>query len=447
MLSIESGVLVQVLIGFGVILILIFLLTWIMKKLNLVSARIARQGEDPRLSIKEVIAVDHKRRLLLVRRDNVEHLLMIGGEADLVVEQGIPAPMSLPHVAAAHGKAATIAQPPIAAAPAAQPHHPAQMPAAAVPQPAQQDLPQPPIQPRMAPPRPLSGQPYSPATAHPSGQAPIQSPAAPQMAPSYGNQPTSSAARPHDAPPPYAPAASYTRPTPPHSAMPPKGPKLHQPQRSEAYGRDPQASPTSQPADSRQAPRYGRPAAPMTPQPVEQAPTQSEEAGTGRIRPQVAPEASSQPRPASEPSAANTADQPAPSRREPQTPALKDAPSPDTVPSEHPSPVAKHTGPAQPTSGADMDESKPSAPGSDEVKAPETEKPSAESSSKETASEQKPVADQQADQDPIPSEAANRPHPARSERPAHGLRPLAESASYDDEINRLLNELSSEIKK
>jgi len=94
-----------------------------------------------------------------------------------------------------------------------------------------------------------------------------------------------------------------------------------------------------------------------------------------------------------------------------------------------------------------MDESKPSAPGSDEVKAPETEKPSAESYSKETASEQKPVADEQGDQDPIPSEAANRPHPARSERPAHGLRPLAESASYDDEINRLLNELSSEIKK
>ena len=106
MLSIESGVLVQVLIGFGVILILIFLLTWIMKKLNLVSARIARQGEDPRLSIKEVIAVDHKRRLLLVQRDHVEHLLLIGGESDLLVETSHPHPAD-PEAAIPRSDAAT----------------------------------------------------------------------------------------------------------------------------------------------------------------------------------------------------------------------------------------------------------------------------------------------------------------------------------------------------
>src|SRR5581483_1340423 len=33
--------------------------------------------------------VDGRRRLVLVRRDNVEHLLMIGGPADLVVEPNI----------------------------------------------------------------------------------------------------------------------------------------------------------------------------------------------------------------------------------------------------------------------------------------------------------------------------------------------------------------------
>jgi hypothetical protein len=37
----------------------------------------------------DAAAVDGRRRLVLVRRDNVEHLLMIGGPADLVVEPNI----------------------------------------------------------------------------------------------------------------------------------------------------------------------------------------------------------------------------------------------------------------------------------------------------------------------------------------------------------------------
>ena len=34
-------------------------------------------------------SVDGRRRLVLVRRDNVEHLIMIGGPVDVVVETGI----------------------------------------------------------------------------------------------------------------------------------------------------------------------------------------------------------------------------------------------------------------------------------------------------------------------------------------------------------------------
>jgi hypothetical protein len=37
----------------------------------------------------DAAAVDGRRRLVLVRRDNVEHLLMIGGPSDIVVEQNI----------------------------------------------------------------------------------------------------------------------------------------------------------------------------------------------------------------------------------------------------------------------------------------------------------------------------------------------------------------------
>ena len=424
MLSIESGMLVKVLASFGVILILIFFLTWIMKKLNLVSARIARQGEDPRLSIKEVIAVDHKRRLLLVRRDDVEHLLMIGGEADLVVEQGIPAQMPHPHAAAVQGKATPTALSPVATAPA-QPHQP----------------PQPPMQPRMAPPRPLSGQPYSPALAHSAGQAPQQSQAAPQMVPSYGNQPSALAPRPHDAPPSHSQASGYSRPAPQHTATQPKGPKLHQPQYGEPHGRDPLHAPAPHAADARQAPRYGRSAAPMPPLTAEQTPPQSppqsspqnEEASAGRAPPQAAPEAAAQP---------------ASARREPQTPAHQDAPSADTAPTDRPVSQAKRARPAEPTDDMDMDKSKLSAPVPDDVKAPEMEGASLEDASRDAASAHKPADDdEQAAPERSSPKVDNRPQQARPEQPAPGLRPLAESASYDDEINRLLNELSSEIKK
>lgn len=39
-----------------------------------------------RLKVVETLAVDPRRRLVLVRRDDVEHLLLIGGSTDVVVE-------------------------------------------------------------------------------------------------------------------------------------------------------------------------------------------------------------------------------------------------------------------------------------------------------------------------------------------------------------------------
>jgi flagellar protein FliO/FliZ len=45
-----------------------------------------------RLAIVEVLAVDTKRRLVLVRRDGVEHLLLLGATQDAVVETGIAPP-------------------------------------------------------------------------------------------------------------------------------------------------------------------------------------------------------------------------------------------------------------------------------------------------------------------------------------------------------------------
>jgi len=43
----------------------------------------------PRLGVIEQANIDGRRKLLLVRRDDVEHLLMIGGPVDIVVEEKI----------------------------------------------------------------------------------------------------------------------------------------------------------------------------------------------------------------------------------------------------------------------------------------------------------------------------------------------------------------------
>jgi flagellar biogenesis protein FliO len=49
----------------------------------------AARGRQPRLAVIDAATVDARRRLVLIRRDNVEHLLIIGGPTDVVIEQNI----------------------------------------------------------------------------------------------------------------------------------------------------------------------------------------------------------------------------------------------------------------------------------------------------------------------------------------------------------------------
>lgn len=52
----------------------------------------ALKGRGRRLSVVEVTPVDARRRLVLVRRDDTEHLILLGQSGELVIETGIPAP-------------------------------------------------------------------------------------------------------------------------------------------------------------------------------------------------------------------------------------------------------------------------------------------------------------------------------------------------------------------
>lgn len=54
-----------------------------------------RRNATTRIAVTESLPVDRKRSVILVRRDNIEHLVMVGGQNDLVIEPNImrrPAP-------------------------------------------------------------------------------------------------------------------------------------------------------------------------------------------------------------------------------------------------------------------------------------------------------------------------------------------------------------------
>lgn len=71
-------------IVFGLIGLVLFVLR------QLTGNRISTgRNRQPRIAVMDAMHIDQRRRLLLVRRDNVEHLILVGGPTDVVVEQAI----------------------------------------------------------------------------------------------------------------------------------------------------------------------------------------------------------------------------------------------------------------------------------------------------------------------------------------------------------------------
>ncbi|NTF42176.1 flagellar biosynthetic protein FliO [Rhizobium rhizogenes] len=78
--------------GVGIALLVLIGILWVMR--NRAPSPFVRGGKNrqPRLQVLDAAAVDARRRLVLVRRDGVEHLIMIGGPTDIVIESGISDP-------------------------------------------------------------------------------------------------------------------------------------------------------------------------------------------------------------------------------------------------------------------------------------------------------------------------------------------------------------------
>ncbi|MDQ4407310.1 MULTISPECIES: flagellar biosynthetic protein FliO [unclassified Rhizobium] len=84
--------LIVAVVGVGLALLVLAIVLWILRRRG-GAAPFIRGGRNrqPRLQVLDATAVDARRRLVLVRRDNVEHLVMIGGPTDIVIESGIGA--------------------------------------------------------------------------------------------------------------------------------------------------------------------------------------------------------------------------------------------------------------------------------------------------------------------------------------------------------------------
>ena len=64
-------------------------LALVMRKLGL-AGRIAAPGHKSRLKIIEAIPLDNRRRLAIIQRDDVQHLVIFGPNGETVIETGIP---------------------------------------------------------------------------------------------------------------------------------------------------------------------------------------------------------------------------------------------------------------------------------------------------------------------------------------------------------------------
>jgi flagellar protein FliO/FliZ len=80
---------VRFFIAFLVVLALIGVTAWLVRRFGASRLGAATRGRQPRLAVIDAASVDSRRRLVLIRRDNTEHLLMIGGPTDVVIEPNI----------------------------------------------------------------------------------------------------------------------------------------------------------------------------------------------------------------------------------------------------------------------------------------------------------------------------------------------------------------------
>src|SRR3954464_9001002 len=86
----EIPLYIKFLIAMTIVLVLIGVAFYVLRRFGAGGLATGTQrNRQPRLAVVDATDIDNRRKLVIVRRDNVEHLLMIGGPTDVLVEANI----------------------------------------------------------------------------------------------------------------------------------------------------------------------------------------------------------------------------------------------------------------------------------------------------------------------------------------------------------------------
>ena len=81
--------LVRVFLALAFIVALMGGLAFVMKRLGLSDIPTAPKGEKKRLKLVESLVLDRSRRLVIIQRDDKQHLVILGPNSETVIEQNI----------------------------------------------------------------------------------------------------------------------------------------------------------------------------------------------------------------------------------------------------------------------------------------------------------------------------------------------------------------------
>lgn len=82
---------VKYLLALLIVLGLIGLIAYVLRRVGYIPTADRPKQARKRLGISQMMAIDGKRRLVLLRRDDQEHLVLLGPDGDTVIESNIPA--------------------------------------------------------------------------------------------------------------------------------------------------------------------------------------------------------------------------------------------------------------------------------------------------------------------------------------------------------------------
>ncbi len=87
----EFDIYIRFMLALVVVLALIGGIAWAARRFGFGGQLTPNRGKSPRLSVVEVKVLDSRRKLVLLRRDGCEHLVLLGPHQDLLLESAIQA--------------------------------------------------------------------------------------------------------------------------------------------------------------------------------------------------------------------------------------------------------------------------------------------------------------------------------------------------------------------